>query len=443
VILYRLPRPHRPAITRDAARDVAFAIAFAVAIAVACASIVACGKRSSDAGPGATSGASGGTPSQPSHPSQPAFAPAGPSSTPRSLAIATSAPIGGHADYRVVADTFHAPAAAGVVRGLYVNRFAAESPKKMRSLIALADSTEINAFVIDMKDEFGINYISSDTLVRRNAGHGGVIADLPALLDTLKAHHILPIARIVVFKDSVTARINPQWTIRTADGGEWRDKKGLAWVNPYNRALWEYDFRVAEDAARMGFGEIQFDYIRFPEPYKSLPMQVFPGAGDRRKPEVLAEFLTTARGRLDKYGVRTTADIFGMVTSVQGALEVGQQWEALASGTDALLPMVYPSHYPAGSFNLPHPNTDPYKVVFAAISAAHRRDLALGLTGERVRPWLQAFTLGAPRYGAAELAAQKRAVYDAGYQGWILWNPGSQYSAVESGLAPKTARPGS
>ena len=307
----------------------------------------------------------------------------------------------------------------------------------MRALIALADSTEINAFVIDIKDEFGINYTSTDDLVRRNAGRGGAIPNLPALLDTLKAHHILPIARIVVFKDSVAARVNPQWTIRQEDGSPWHDKKGLTWVNPYNHDLWEYDFRVAEDAARLGFGEIQFDYIRFPEPYKSLPPQVFPGATGQSKPEVLAEFLRTARSRLDKLGVRTTADIFGMVTSVPGALEVGQQWEELAPMTDALLPMVYPSHYPPGSFNVPHPNAEPYKVVYAAVSAAHRRDAALGLTGERVRPWLQAFTLGPPRYGPAELMAQKQAVYDAGYHGWVLWNPGSQYDAMVPALDPK------
>jgi hypothetical protein len=394
-----------------------------IAVALAIASVVACNTRPAAAVP-ATPASSAAPAHQSTPPAQSA------ASAPRAASVpsvATSQP----------GDSVHDAPPPGVVRGLYVNRFAAESPRKMRSLIALADSTEINAFVIDIKDEFGINYISSDTLVRRNAGRGGVIANLPALLDTLKAHHILPIARIVVFKDSVAARANPQWTIRTEAGTPWRDKKGLTWVNPYDRALWEYDFRVAEDAARLGFAEIQFDYIRFPEPYKSLPTQVFPGAGDRHKPEVLAEFLRTARTRLDKYNVRTTADIFGMVTSVPGALEVGQQWEQLAPRTDALLPMVYPSHYPPGSFNVAHPNADPYKVVFSAISAAHKRDVALGLTGERVRPWLQAFTLGAPRYGPAELSAEKKAVYDAGYQGWVLWNPGSQYDAVASALAKK------
>jgi len=326
---------------------------------------------------------------------------------------------------------------AGPIRGLYVNRFAAQSPKKMRSLLALADSTEINAFVIDIKDEFGINYQTHDPLVARNAGRAGTIPDLPALLDTLHAHHILPIARIVVFKDSVAARVNPQWTIRTADGSPWRDKKHLSWVNPYDRGLWSYDLHVSEEAARMGFAEIQFDYIRFPEPYKSLPDQVFPGADGRTKTDVLAEFLATAHARLSRLGVRTTADIFGLVTSVPGALEVGQQWEAIAQSVDVVLPMVYPSHYPHGAFGVDRPNAEPQRIVFAAVSAAQRRDARLGLSGECVRPWLQAFTLGSPRYGPAELTEQKQAVYEAGYQGWVLWNPGSQYDVFVPALEKK------
>ncbi|MBI1808770.1 MAG: hypothetical protein HYR75_02625, partial [Gemmatimonadetes bacterium] len=173
-----------------------------------------------------------------------------------------------------------APAAdTAIVRGLYVNRFAAQSAKRMRQLIAIADSTEVNALVIDVKDEFGLNLPSADPMLERNAGRSGVIPNVKALLDTLKAHHILAVARIVVFKDSVTARVNPEWTIRRQDNSVWRDKKGLAWVNPYHRELWEYNIRVAEEAVRLGFGEVQFDYIRFPEPYKSLPPQVFPGQG--------------------------------------------------------------------------------------------------------------------------------------------------------------------
>jgi hypothetical protein len=333
-----------------------------------------------------------------------------------------------------------APAApdTAIVRGLYVNRFAAQSTKRMRQLIAMADSTEVNALVIDIKDEFGLNYTSSDPSVSRNAGKGGVIPNLKQLLDTLKAHKILPIARIVVFKDSVTARVNPEWTIRKTDGTPWRDKKGMLWVNPFHRELWDYNIKVAEEVVKLGFGEVQFDYIRFPEPYKSLPQQVFPQQGNQVKEEALAQYLTLARSRLSKLGVRTTADIFGLVTTVPGALEVGQQWEKLAPVTDVLLPMTYPSHYPRGSFNLKSPNAEPYQTILIAISRAHDRNIKLGITGERVRPWLQAFTLGAPAYGANEIREQKRAVYDAGFDGWVLWHPGSKYEPFLAGLEKTT-----
>jgi hypothetical protein len=311
-------------------------------------------------------------------------------------------------------------------RGLYVFRFGANT-RRLKHLIGIADSTEINALIIDVKDEFGLNYESTDPMVKKNAGTQVKAHNLRALVDTIRAHGILPVARIVVFKDSVTARNNPNHTIRKVDGTPWHDKKGQTWVNPYANAIWEYNFRVAEEAIKMGFGEIQFDYIRFPEPYKSLPPQVFPEQRGRSKPQVLSEFLSAARERFAKLGVRTTADIFGLVTTVGGTLEVGQKWEPIAQSVDVVLPMVYPSHYPPGSFQLPHPNADPYDVVHIAISRARERDEKLGIKGEHVRPWLQAFSIGNPKYGPHELEEQKRGVYDAGFDGWVLWEPGSRY----------------
>jgi hypothetical protein len=266
-----------------------------------------------------------------------------------------------------------------VVRALYVNRFAAQSTKRMRQLIRIADETEVNALVLDMKDEFGLNFTTSNAEWARNAGTAGTVRDLRALVDTLRAHKILPIARLVVFKDSVTARVHPEWTIRRQDNSIWRDKQGLAWVNPYHRELWNYNIGLGEELAKMGFGEIQFDYIRFPEPYASLPKQVFPGSDGVSKPDVLATFLKEAHARYDKLGVRTTADIFGLVTTVGGALEVGQWWEKLAPVTDVLLPMVYPSHYPRGSFNIPSPNADPYQIIKIALTKAKERDAKIGV----------------------------------------------------------------
>ena len=336
----------------------------------------------------------------------------------------------------------------GIVRGLYLNRWVTQSPGRMRTMISIADSTEINALVLDIKDEFGLNYGSRDSIVQRNAGRAGTIPGLKALIDTLKAHDIIPIARLVVFKDSVTARMNPDHTIRTPEGMPWRDKEGLTWVNPYDRTIWEYNIRVAEEMARLGFEEIQFDYIRFPEPYRSLPPQVFPGANGVSKPQILAQFLREACPRIRALGARCTADIFGLVTTVNGALEIGQHWESLAPVTDVLLPMVYPSHYPRGAFGIDRPNAEPRKVIYQAIVKAGDRNRKLGIdNAEHVRAWLQAFTLGQPPYGPEQILEQKQGVYDAGFDGWILWHPGSKYEqflpALEKEMVSRKKPPGS
>ena len=319
-----------------------------------------------------------------------------------------------------------------IVRGLYVLRWAAQSPARMKKLLAIADSTEINALVIDIKDEFGLNYRSSDTLVARNSGNAGIIPNLQAMIDTMKAHGVIPIARIVVFKDSVAARLNPQHTIRKADGSVWRDKEGLAWVSAYDPKIWEYNIRVAEEMARVGFAEVQFDYIRFPEPYPSLPKQVFPTANGRSKQQALAEFLRTACPRVRALGAKCTIDVFGLTTTVPGALEIGQHWESLSPVVDVLLPMTYPSHYPRGAFGIARPNADPYRVNHIAIKRARERDEKLGIDDPgHVRAWLQAFSLPRmlPKYGPQEIEEQKRAIYDAGYDSWILWNPGARYES--------------
>src|SRR6266550_3798639 len=287
--------------------------------------------------------------------SSPSMAAADTDTVPRAVALA----VGSHPTPPVLDSLIKGTLPA---RGLYVFRFAANT-RRLKHLIGIADSTEINALIIDVKDEFGLNYVSSDPMVKKNAG------------TQVKAHNLGPLV----------------------------------------------------DTIKMGFGEIQFDYIRFPEPYRSLPPQVFPEQKGRTKPQVLGEFLTTARDRFAKLGVRTTADIFGLVTTVGGALEVGQKWEPIAQSVDVVLPMVYPSHYPPGSFQLPHPNADPYDVIHIAISRARERDEKLGIKGDHVRPWLQAFSLGKPPYGPHEIEEQKRAVYDSGYDGWVMWEPGSRY----------------
>jgi hypothetical protein len=339
------------------------------------------------------------------------------------------------------------PDVTPIVRALYVNRFAAQSPQKMKKLMAFVDTTELNGLVIDMKDEFGLNYRSADSSLRRNAGSGkGIVPNVKALVDTLHAHNIFTIARIVTFKDPVAAQVNPAWTIRRNDGSIWRDKQALAWVNAYDKNVWEYNLRVAEELTKLGFDEIQWDYIRFPEPYKSLPQQVFPGSQGVSKPDALAAFLKAAKERMNKLGVRSTADVFGFVTTVRGPLEIGQHWEKLAPVSDVLLPMTYPSHYPRGTWGIARPNAEPYKIMKIAIDSARVRNEKLGIKSpEHIRPWIQAFSLGQPRYDASHVKEQMRAIYDAGSEGWVLWNPGSNYNifmpAIEKTLEPRVKKP--
>lgn len=334
------------------------------------------------------------------------------------------------------------PASSPVIRGLYVNRFASHSTKRMKWLLGVADSTEVNALVVDAKDEFGLNYRPANPDYHKYLSkEHAVIRDVKALTDSLHAHGVFAIARLVAFKDPNAAALNPGWTIRRPDGSVWRDEKGHAWVNPYNREVWEYNLNVAEELVRLGFDEIQWDYIRFPEPYSRLPKQVFPGADGVSKPDNLVNFLKLAQERMHKAGVRSTADVFGLVTTVQGPLEIGQHWERLAPVTDVLLPMAYPSHYPRGSYGIAHPNAEPYKIMKAAIDGAKRRNDKLGIkSAEHVRPWIQAFDLGKPPYDHTHVMEQKRAIYDAGYHGWILWHPGSRYQVFLPGLEKTPAR---
>ena len=116
------------------------------------------------------------------------------------------------------------------------------------------------------------------------------LRNLKAFVDTLHAHQIYAVARVVVFKDPVLSKAKPDWSIRQPNGSLWVDKAGNTWVSSWDKEVWDYNLDISEEVARAGFDEIQFDYVRFPEPYKSLPAQVHPEAqGDRT--DAIAAFL--------------------------------------------------------------------------------------------------------------------------------------------------------
>ena len=322
------------------------------------------------------------------------------------------------------------------VRGIYVNSWSAGSRRRMDDLIDLAGRTEVNTFVIDIKDATG--YVSHSTAVplAREIGATGSlrIPSLARLLGRLEEAEIYPVARIVIVKDPVLAAARPEMAVQDTAGGAWADNSGTAWLNPFDRKVWDYHVNLAREVVEMGFPEIQWDYVRFPDaPASALARAHFPGREGRSRTDAIREFLASSRAALSELGAEVTADVFGVTTSAAEDVGIGQVWESFIDVVDAALPMVYPSHYWKGSFGYEEPNSHPYEIVRNALEHAVRRSAGLEDAGA-TRPWLQDFTLGSPRYEAPEVRAQIQAAYDAGIYEWVLWNPGSRYT--EAALEP-------
>lgn len=325
------------------------------------------------------------------------------------------------------------PPAPESVRGIYITGPVAGDPY-MDTLLALIDETELNAVVIDIKnDEGNVTYrpetgtaLEVDACVR-------YIQDLPGLVAALKEHGAYTIARIVAFKDPVLAQARPELALHYQDGTTVSESGGAAWVDPYEPEVWAYLEEIALGAAEAGFDEVQFDYVRFPTARAMDQVEFGPAAEGIEKTDAVAGFLEQVTETLHGQGVRISADVFGTVITNQTDAEfIGQDYARLAQIVDYICPMTYPSHYAPGSFGLDIPDREPYATVYAALL---RSNGALSAAGEPagVRPWLQDFTAtwvsGHIDYGAEELRAQIQAVYDAGYTDWLLWNAKNVYSS--------------
>src|SRR6266446_3189937 len=326
------------------------------------------------------------------------------------------------------------------IKALYVNAWAFGS-QKLWQLVRLADETEINAFVIDVKDDTGCLLYPSAVPTAEQIGANACVRakDAKARLDTLAAHRIYTIARIVVAKDPLLAEHKHTWSVKDRNtGGLWRDRIHSAWVDAYNDSVWIYSAQLAAEAVRLGFNEVQFDYVRFPdEPRERMATAIFPAHHGETQREAVRAHITLLRNRLRPLGVPVTFDIFGLTASATtGDLGIGQVWEDFINVADVVLPMVYPSHYYRGAFGLAWPNGEPYRVVRYALTDALQRS-RLHPAAAEIRPFLQAFTLGRrlPRYSPSQIRDQIRAAEDLGITSWVLWNPRSVYQ--RESLRPK------
>lgn len=319
------------------------------------------------------------------------------------------------------------------LRGLYVNRWAALG-SKLKTLIDLAKKTEINALVIDVKDDRGFVLYPSDVPLAHEIGadtadgHWMSRAKLRAVLDTLAAHRIYPIARIVVAKDPLLASKRLDLAIkRKADLQPWLDKNGRPWLDPHHREVWQYAADLAREAYNLGFSEVQFDYVRFPDEKRLQREATYPLANGRVRAQVIREQLGFIRRAVKPLPMRVTADVFGLTATDTTDMGIGQKWEMFVDQVDVVLPMVYPSHFAPGTYKLRNPNAHPYQTIDKALKDAVERTKPIS-GAAKIIPWYQDFTLGPPHYYAEHIRAQKKAGYDNGFPSWILWNPKSNYT---------------
>lgn len=321
------------------------------------------------------------------------------------------------------------------VRGIYVTGPMAGSAA-MDSLINLVDETELNAMVIDIKNDDGnITYKMDMDSAREMGACVNYIPDMEGLMARLKEHHIYTIARVVCFKDPYLAAAKPELALKKPDGTPVTDANGLTFVNPYREETWEYIVDVAIAASELGFDEVQFDYVRFPIGEDADAADYGVDLNTYTKEQAITGFLSYAAERFGEENIVFGADVFGTIIGSETDVErVGQNYRTLGETVDVLSPMVYPSHYANGVFGLDVPDAHPYETVLAALQGSGKELETIGEADRAVvRPWLQSFTAtwvdGHIPYEGEEIRQQIQAVYDAGYEEWILWNASNRYSA--------------
>jgi hypothetical protein len=315
-----------------------------------------------------------------------------------------------------------------VVKGIYMSSWVAGTPSVREKVINIVNHTEANSLMVDIKDYSGrVSYEVSNPELQKIGSVEKRIPDMQGLLARLHQDNIYTIGRIAVFQDPYFVKIHPELAVKSKkNGGPWKDRKGITWLDPNSREVWDYIIALAKDAHEAGFDEINFDYIRFPSDGDIQDM-FFPLSGTKPKPEVIKEFFAYLDEHMKTAGITTSADIFGMTTTSTDDLNIGQVLENALPYFDYICPMVYPSHYPPGFHGWKNPNAYPYELIHYVMKSGVDRAIAANTTPLKLRPWLQDFSMGTPSYGKKEVEEQIQGVYDSGLTSWMLWDPSNKY----------------
>lgn len=327
-----------------------------------------------------------------------------------------------------------------VVKGMYQTANMME--KQMDYILDLLDTTGLNAVIFDIKEDNGyITIRTQSELIKAKGKIDPRISDISKVINTLKEHNVYCIARISSFRDGVTYTKSPDFAVYMKDGSLFKDGEGHAWMNPFNKDVWEYLVEIGREAARLGFDEVNFDYCRFATSSKLKDADFGQELTAESKEAAITGFIRYACEQLKPMGVFVSADVFGVVlSSAIDASAVGQNYAEMSKYLDYICPMVYPSHYSGGYYNLKVPDAQPYELIYNAMLDSKKKlapNKAKGRCAE-VRPWMQAFTAtwvkGHIEYGPEQLSAELKGTYEAGYNSWLLWNAAGSYSKFKDAL---------
>lgn len=326
------------------------------------------------------------------------------------------------------------------VRGLYVTGHAAGG-NKLNELIQYVDETDLNAMVIDIKDDRGNVTYKPENQDSPYSNIGKDYIKNPVnMLKKLEDKKIYPIARVVVFKDTLLAKEKPQWSFKDGDN-VWKNGRGESFVNPFMKDVWDYNVGIAIEAAKMGFKEIQFDYVRFPEGFENKEDDLKYDMGEyedgkmthtEKRVQAVTDFVAYAKKQLEPYGVEVSVDIFGYAATLPEAPGIGQNFSKISENVDVISSMIYPSHW-TSYFGIDKPDLKPYELVqeYAKLENKKLDELETPPTS---RPWLQDFTasyLGEgnyQKYGKEQVEAQIKALNDNGIEEYLLWNAANRYT---------------
>lgn len=326
------------------------------------------------------------------------------------------------------------------VRGIYLTGHSAGGAQ-FDTLLNLVEESDLNTMVIDIKDDWGNLTFKVEEGSPYEDIAKNYISEPEKMMKTLEEKNIYPIARIVAFKDTALAEKKPELSFKQ-DGKVWKNNRDEAFVNPFLKEVWEHNVNIAKIAAEMGFKDIQFDYVRFPEGFELRDEDLEYTQGDyidsdldniQRRVEAVTDFLKYAKKELEYYGVDVSVDIFGYAATIPETPGIGQNFSKIAENVDVISSMIYPSHWTENYFDIPFPDKEPYRLVTEY--AKVENELLDTLDNPPLsRPWIQDFEAqwlysGAPTpYGKNEVEAQIKALNEHGIDEFLLWNARNEYT---------------